>query len=468
MDEAEQLRMSDAAGEPGLSGAAGAAAPADGHAGRPRLRRVLGLPGAVILGLGSILGTGVFVSLSLAAGIAGPWLPLALVIAAVLALLNGLSSAQLAAAHPVSGGTYEYGYQYANGWLGFCAGWLFLCAKTASAATAALGFSAYLLGLFGLQQPLWQHGLAVLAALGLTWLLLRGTRQGSAVTGMLVGVSVFALAVFCFSGLPALLFGTGAAAAPGLPPSSPHTHWLPALLHAAALMFVAYTGYGRIATLGEEVTQPRRTIPLAIVLSLLAALLVYLAVGSIAVATIGGEQLGQWAGAGAAPLLEAARSFGLPLGPQLIALGAIAAMLGVLLNLILGLSRVVLAMGRRGDAPAALSRLSSERTAPPAALWLVGLAVALLAAIGGVKTAWSFSALTVLLYYALTNICALRLPREQRMFHPALAWLGLLTCLSLSVFIEARIWLYGAVLLGIGLLWLLVWRTVTRNLTAYS
>ncbi|MCC7478688.1 amino acid permease [bacterium] len=450
MDEAEQNQIASRRPEPDN----------DAQAGGPRLRRVLGLGSAVILGLGSILGTGVFVSLALAAGSAGPLLPLALVIAAALALLNGLSSAQLATAYPVSGGTYEYGYRLLGEWPGFFAGWLFLCAKTASAATAALGFSAYLLGLFGLQQPLLQHGLALLSVLGLGLLLQRGARLGSALTGALVGATVVALLSFCFAGLAHLLFTGPAPQQTPLAWSGP-LDWLARLLQASALMFVAYTGYGRIATLGEEVTQPRRTIPRAIVLSLLAALLLYIAVGSVAVSAVGGERLAAWAAGGTAPLLEAARGFGLPLGPQLIALGALCAMLGVLLNLLLGLSRVALAMARRADLPAGLARLNEQRSAPVAALWLCAVAVGLLAALGGIKAAWSFSALTVLLYYALTNICALRLPRTQRLYHPLSAWLGLCVCLGLSVFIEPRIWLYGAVLLAAGVLWRLGWRALS-------
>nr|MBP9225705.1 amino acid permease [Verrucomicrobiales bacterium] len=115
----------------------------------PRLQPRLGVFGAMMMGLGSIVGTGVFVSIGIAAGIAGPSVILAVALAALVAICNGLSSAQLAANHPVSGGTYEYGYQYLNSWLGFTAGWMFLLAKSASAATAALGFSGYLLSAMG-------------------------------------------------------------------------------------------------------------------------------------------------------------------------------------------------------------------------------------------------------------------------------------------------------------------------------
>ena len=113
------------------------------------LKRELGIFGATLMGLGSIVGTGVFVSIGIAAEIAGPGVIVAVAIAALVAVCNGLNSAQLAANHPVSGGTYEYGYKYLNPWLGFTAGWIFLLAKTASAATAALGFAGYFLNAVG-------------------------------------------------------------------------------------------------------------------------------------------------------------------------------------------------------------------------------------------------------------------------------------------------------------------------------
>jgi basic amino acid/polyamine antiporter, APA family len=109
------------------------------------LKQELGVFDALMMGLGSILGAGIFVSIGLAAGIAGPAVIVAIVLAAVVATFNALSSAQLAAAHPVSGGTYEYGYELLWPSLGFTAGWTFLLAKSASAATAALGFAGYLL-----------------------------------------------------------------------------------------------------------------------------------------------------------------------------------------------------------------------------------------------------------------------------------------------------------------------------------
>jgi APA family basic amino acid/polyamine antiporter len=223
-------------------------------------------------------------------------------------------------------------------------------------------------------------------------------------------------------------------------------------------MFVAYTGYGRIATLGEEVREPRTTIPRAIGLTLWVSAALYLGVAAVAIAALGSAALAAGVGAGTAPLELAARQFVVPHVHILVSLGAMTAMLGVLLNLILGLSRVVLAMGRRGDMPSFLGRLNESRTTPYAAVVLVGLAVAALALIGNVKTTWSFSAFTVLMYYAITNLAALYLPREQRLYGRWLAWAGLCACLGLAFWIPWHIWLTGVGILTLGLVWHVVMR----------
>ena len=146
-----------------------------------------------MMGLGSMVGTGVFVSIGIAAGVAGPPVILAIVIAACVATCNALSSAQLAASHAVSGGTYEYGYRYLGPSLGFTAGWMFLCAKTASAATAALGFSAYLLRLVSGDLRLMPL-LAIGAVVLFTLLVLGGIRRSSWMNTAIVSVTLLALA----------------------------------------------------------------------------------------------------------------------------------------------------------------------------------------------------------------------------------------------------------------------------------
>lgn len=421
-----------------------------------QLQRQLGTFGAVMMGLGSIVGTGVFVSIGIGAGIAGPAVVLAILIGALVATFNGLSSAQLAASHPVSGGTYEYGYQYLNHWLGFSAGWLFLCAKSASAATAALGFSGYLLNLAGVESALWRTVVALLAVLLLTAITLGGIRRSNLTNIVIVTMTLAALAIFVFAGLPGLMANGAANFTPFFAPQpgvgGDSNPWQ-ALFHAAALMFVAYTGYGRIATLGEEVREPAVTIPRAIITTLIVTAILYGAVGLVAVGNVGAARYATLTTAGAAPLEAIAETFALPGAGLILAIGAITAMLGVLLNLILGLSRVLLAMGRRGDMPAAVARIDAAGTTPYVAVVVMGIVIALLALTGNVKTTWSFSAFTVLIYYALTNLAALRLPAAAQRFPRWVAVAGVIACLFLAFWVEPLVWASGLALLAVGLLW---------------
>ncbi len=413
----------------------------------PALRRELGLFGAVMMGLGSIVGTGVFVSIGVGAGVAGPSVILAIAIAAGVAACNALSSAQLAASHPVSGGTYEYGYRYLRPWMGFAAGWMFLCAKSASAATAAIGFAGYLAAALG-AGPGAVRPVAVGVVGAVTGVLLCGVRRSSAVNGVIVSVALGALALFVLACVPAVARGGGGRFDPFFAGPDPAA----GLLHASALMFVAFTGYGRIATMGEEVRDPRRTIPRAIVATLVVAALLYLAVAIAAVGVSGAGALASAAESTAAPLEAAARASGVRGLDRVVAVGACAAMLGVLLNLVLGLSRVVLAMGRRGDLPVSVARVS-RRSTPAVATVCVGVAVGALGAVGSVKAAWSFSAFTVLVYYAITNLAALRLPAADRRYPRVVAWAGLAACLTLAFWVEPAVWLTGLGVLGAGLLW---------------
>jgi APA family basic amino acid/polyamine antiporter len=397
------------------------------------LRRELGVFGATMMGLGSIVGTGVFVSLGIAAGIADGAVVLAIVVAAAVATFNALSSAQLAANHPVSGGTYEYGYRYLNSWLGFAAGWLFLCAKTASAATAALGFAGYLLNATGHDEQ-WLVPVALTTVAVLTVIVLSGIRISNRVNIAIVSVTLVSLAAFVIGGAPLISASRLRFSAEPL-----------SLMHATALMFVAYTGYGRIATLGEEVREPHSTIPRAIHVTLVVSAVVYVAVAVVGVGAAGGGALAMAAVEKAAPLEVIARSFPLPVH-GLVAIGAMTAMLGVLLNLVLGLSRVLLAMGRRGDMPHVAANLSIS-------VAMTGIGIAVLAAVGSVKTNWSFSAFTVLVYYAITNLAALRLSGDVRLYPRWVAWVGLIACLSLAFAVEWRVWALGCGLLVVGLAW---------------
>ncbi|RUO75339.1 APC family permease [Idiomarina seosinensis] len=379
-----------------------------------QLIRETGLAGALVIGLGSILGTGAYVSVGLSATIAGDMLVIAILIAAATALLNGLSSAQLAAAHPVSGGTYEYGYQFLNPASGIVAGVLFIIAKSASAATAALAVAWYISASFGLSE--WLVSLIAVSLLLLfTLLVLLGVRRSNWLNLLLVAVSILGLLVFI-----AVSFSQPQTATAVRPDSEL------SLFHAAALMFVAFTGYGRIATMGEEITEPRKNIPKAVVLTLGVVTALYIAVG-LAILHVGGLASFQQSHFNISNLVQDSP------WQWLVIVGGAVAMCGVVLNLLLGVSRVVLAMGRRGDLPRFLANLDRDSKSAPAATWLTFLIMALIALFGGIKSAWTLSAFTVLVYYGITNIAALKVSAEQRFIPKAVSVLGLISCFGLVI-----------------------------------
>ncbi|RUO72135.1 amino acid permease [Pseudidiomarina sediminum] len=392
-----------------------------------QLVRSTGMVGAIMLGLGSILGTGVFVSLGFGYALAGDALLYAIAVAAFVALCNGLSSAQLAAAHPVSGGTYEYAYQYLNRHWAFVAGWVFICAKSASAAAALLA-SAYLLLASFMSGEIPAAAVIAVALLllgALTVLVLCGVQRSNQVNGVLVTLTLLSLGVFVAS-----LASTPVAESVA---NKAHTVSVSTVLSAVALLFVAYTGYGRVATLGEEVKQPRRTIPRAIVATLVVVMALYLLVGSVLVRHAPEFELTNF---NLSQLLASGWQ------QEVVRLGAALAMIGVALNLLLGVSRVVLAMARRGDLPRAWARLNQARSAAPYATLVTALIIAVVAMFGSVIGAWSLSALTVLMYYGITNLAALKVPPSQRFIAKPWSIVGLFSCFALIFVVPVQfLWL---------------------------
>ncbi len=427
-----------------------------------QLKRDLGIFDATMLGLGSIVGTGIFVSVAIATAAAGSWVLLAILLASLVAICNGMSSAQLAANHPVSGGTYEYANRWLNPTIGFVAGWMFLTAKAASAATAALGFAGYVLALISDSAAAEFHWavtllLAWTALVVLTVISLTGIKRSAGVNTVLVLITFSALILFILCGFFDGLYGSVKMV--GLGASQPVEKGWQGILEATALMFVAYTGYGRIATLGEEVKSPRATIPRAIVTTLLCSMVLYLAVTAVGVSTVGADAFAAAANNGEAPLKMVAQHFSAPWMPTVIGIGATVALLGVLFNLILGLSRVALALGRRGDIPRVFSKVSSTSGSPMGATLLVAGIIALLIAIGSVRMTWSISAFTVLVYYGITNACAIRMAPEERLYHIWPAWIGLLACLGLAFCVAPTVWLIGCGWIAVGLIYRFIWRS---------
>ncbi|MEV5508659.1 APC family permease [Streptomyces orinoci] len=396
------------------------------------LHRRLGLSDAVVIGLGSMIGAGIFAALSPAARSAGSGLLLGLALAAVVAYCNATSSARLAARYPASGGTYVYGRERLGDFWGYLAGWAFVVGKTASCAAMALTVGSYV-------WPGQAHAVAVAAVVVLTAVNYAGVQKSAWLTRVIVAV---VLAVLAAVVVAALTSGSSDASRldVGIDAS------FGGVLQAAGLLFFAFAGYARIATLGEEVRDPAKTIPRAIPVALGIALAVYALVAIAVLAVLGPQRLAD----AVTPLSEAVRTAGAGRLAPVVRVGAAVAALGSLLALILGVSRTTLAMARDRHLPHALAAVHPRFKVPHRAELTVGAVVAVLAATVDVRGAIGFSSFGVLVYYAVANASAWTLtPQEGRPARVVPA-AGLAGCLVLAFALPVSSVLWGAVILAAG------------------
>ncbi|APE19270.1 transporter [Mycobacterium sp. WY10] len=389
------------------------------------LQRRLGTTDAVIIGLGSMVGAGIFVALAPAAAAAGSWLLVGLAVAAVVAYCNATSSARLAALYPQSGGTYVYGRERLGDFWGYLAGWSFVVGKTASCAAMALTVGFYV-------WPAYAHAVAVAAVVALTAVNYRGIQKSALLTRIIVAVVLAVLAA-----VVVIVATSGHTDAGHL--RLGHGTVL-GVLQAAGLLFFAFAGYARIATLGEEVRDPARTIPRAIPLALGLALVVYATVAVTVLAVLGSDGLAT----AAAPLADAVRAAGAGGFEPVVRVGAAVAALGSLLSLILGVSRTTLAMARDHHLPVGLAAVHPRFGVPHRAEVAVGVVVAALAAVADVRGVIGFSSFAVLVYYAVANASAWTLGRR---LVPAV---GLIGCVVLAVALPLPSVLSGAGVLMLG------------------
>ena len=393
---------------------------------RPQLERRLGTADAVVMGLGSMIGAGIFVALAPAAAAAGTSLLISLAAAAVVAYLNATSSARCAARYPESGGAYVYGRKRLGEFWGYLAGWGFVVGKTSSCAATALivGFYAW---------PAQAHAIAVVAVLALTALNYTGIQKSALATRIIVAVVLAGLAAVAVVALTAPTtdfdrLGIGADA-------SAH-----GVLQGAGLLFFAFAGYARIATLGEEVRDPARTIPRAIPLALGIALVVYAVVAVAALAVLGSQRLAH----STAPLAEVVWAAGAAGFEPVVRIVAVIAALGSLLSLILGVSRTTFAMARDHYLPQQLSAVHLKFKTPYRAEVAVGVVVAVVAGTADVRSAIGFSSFAVLVYYAIANASAWTLGGK---IVPTAGFVG---CLVLAFALPLNSVLVGTVVLLVG------------------
>jgi len=399
------------------------------------LRPQLSMFDAVSTGLAAILGAGIFAVIAPAAAIAGPALLISLGIAAFVALCNALSSAQLAAVFPRSGGTYEFGRRMLGPWWGFGAGWMFVTANTVGPGVIALAFGYYFHAVWAVVPA---RTAAVAAALVMTMLNAVGIRRSVHVTDVVVILSVLSLLAVVVIGLPS-------AQAVNFTPFAPSG--AVGILQATGLLFFAYTGYSRIATLVEEVRNPKRTIPRATVIALGTATLLYLLVATTALGVLGAARLSQ----SSSPLEGTLATVGSAVGVLIVAAGALLTTFNEGLSDLLGVSRVAFAMGREADLPQTLAHLGLGQN-PWRSVVFVGAIAIGVAAFAPFGVAVAVSSFGTLLYYSVTNLSALRLPSQQRTFPRWLAMAGLVGCLGLALALVPQDVGIGLVILLVGII----------------
>ncbi len=403
------------------------------------LARRLGTSDAVVIGLGSMIGAGVFAAFAPAARAAGTGLLLGLVIAAGLAYCNATASAQLAAVYPTSGGTYIYGRERLGDWWGFTAGWGFVVGKTASCAAMALTFASYAVPGSGWAQRL----VAVVGVVGLAALNYRGVTKTAALTRILVVATLVALTV-----VVAAIATSGAAHVQNLGGWASLGSGGPyGILQSAGLLFFAFAGYARIATMGEEVRDPRHTIPRAIPIALGITVVVYLLVGGSALLAAGPERLAS----AVAPLTVAVQSAGAGAVAPVVRVGAALASLGALLALLAGIGRTSLAMARHGDLPGWLSAVHPRFRVPHHAEIALVVVVSALVSTVDIRDVIGFSSFGVLVYYTIANVSAYTQPADQRRWPRALHLLGAIGCLVLVATLPAGSVAAGLVMFAVGL-----------------
>ncbi len=400
----------------------------------PALARRLGTGDAVVIGLGSMLGAGVFAAFTPAARAAGSGLLVGLAVAALVAYANATSSAQLAAQYPASGGTYVYGRERLGPWWGFVAGWGFVVGKTASCAAMALTFAAY-------AAPGWERPVAAAAVVALAAVNYRGITKTAQVTRVVLAVVLAALAVVIVAGLVG-----GDPAWVGARPFGDDHGGVYGVLQSAGLLFFAFAGYARIATLGEEVRDPARTIPRAIPLALGITTAIYAVVAVTLLVTIGASG----AAGTTTPLAAVVRHAGWDWAGPVVRVGAAAAALGALLGLMAGIGRTTLAMARERDLPAWLAAVHPRHRVPHRAEVALAVVVGVIVLVADLRGAIGFSSFGVLVYYLVANASAWTQDAAHRRWPRVLQAVGAAGCTVLAATLPWQSVVGGVGVLALG------------------
>jgi len=411
------------------------------------LKRGIGLFSATAIGVGAIIGAGIFVVTGIAAGLAGPGVIVSMIVAGVISAFTALSFSELGVYLPKEGGSYVFAHELISPLVGFVAGWMWIFSNIFAGAAVSLGFAHYFVSLF---LPLPVKAVAAVICLSFTLLNYLGVRQSAILNNILVLAKI--LILLCF-----IVFGAAYLKISYFTPFAPNG--FSGILHGSALIFFAYAGFARITTMAEEVREPSRTIPRSIILSLAISSVIYLFASFIAVGLVGYVDLSRTG----SPLAEAAHATGSAVAVFVVSVGAMLATASVLLTTILGVSRVAFAMARNDDLPRSLSRIHSKYGTPYYSVWITGSLMVVTAVFADLTQVVAASIFASLFYYLIANMAALRLRGGARRYPVFVPAVGSLSCLGLLAFLTADSWIVGAIGLVLGIVYYQVYKRFRRS-----
>ncbi len=410
------------------------------------LKREIGLFGATALGIGAIIGSGIFVVTGIVAGIAGPAMIISVLIAGIIALFSALSVAELSVYLPEEGGTYVYAQKLVSMFAGYIAGWIWIFSNIFVGAAVSLGFAHYFVTVF---PAIPVQGIAVIICLIFIIINYIGLKESTLLNNLLVSLKVLILLFF-------IGFGLGFFNVSHVTPFAPAG--ISGILSGAALIFFAYTGFARVTIMAEEVKDPEKTIPRSIFLALAISTILYILVSVIAEGLVGSSGLSQ----SGSPLATAIGITGNPAAVLLISLGGMIATASVLLTTIMGVSRIMFAMARKSDLPAFLNRIHPRFSTPHHAIWISGAFMIAAILLADLTLVVAVSTFAMLVYYLIANIAAFRIPSNYRQYPAVVPVIGAVSCIGLIGFLTINSWIIGFIGLMIGIVWYVVQRRIAR------
>jgi APA family basic amino acid/polyamine antiporter len=403
-----------------------------------KLKRNLNLFDAISVGLGAIIGAGIFVIVGIAAGMAGPGVIYSVILAGIVSLFTAFSFAELCSVIPEEGGAYEYVYKVLSPFLGFLTGWMLILGNIVAGAAVSLSLADYLSFLMSFPA----NFLAVAACLLFTLINVLGGRQSKIMNDVLVVLKVVILLLFVFLALPHVKPSNF---------SQPFPNGLNGLLDGTAIMIFAYLGYCNVTTIAEEVVNPQKILPLAILLALAISAIVYFFVTFAAVGVIDYRVLAP----SGSPLADVMNVTGNQMAAWLVSLGAIFATATVLHTIILSVSRIIYSMSRNHQIPRFINHIHPQFGTPYVSILLTGIPMALLALFGSLREVVALSTFLIIVSHLLVNYAAIEINRRTRPifripYYPIPPILGIVTFAILAFILLDKIWLVATAVLLVG------------------